>query len=488
MPSRAALFLFLPLLLGGLPPSVPPVIPWPHGEPPSGAQLDALINDAAKLGERETFEEIFAAAERGEDSDRLATFQNDVDKGRYDKETLFLIGDELFSHEFTLDNGYGDGSYVAPRRIHAGVRGGLDTFSCAGCHSVGGADGAGSATQNAHLMGDGDRFSSANIRNPPAVLGLGLLQALAAEMSAELRRQRAEAIERAKGGTEPLTVELRSKGISFGSVTIRPDGIPDYRKLQGIDIDLVVKPFGWKGNVARLRRFVEDAARIHFGIQSHVLAMKHEKTPDPAHLGDGPVWWDPDRDNHVRELEEGVLTATAVYMAMLEAPVILPPRDPGLLDRWANGSQLFDRVGCAGCHTRELPLQDRTWRETSDTTAGVVELRLLDDGDQPRGTPQVKVFSDLKRHDMGASLADPHDGEDKLPRGVFLTRPLWGLAETPPYLHDGRAATIPAAILAHGGEGKASRDAFAALKADEQADVHIFLLSLTREPKVRVAR
>jgi CxxC motif-containing protein (DUF1111 family) len=69
-----------------------------------------------------------------------------------------------------------------------------------------------------------------------------------------------------------------------------------------------------------------------------------------------------------------------------------------------------------------------------------------------------------------------------------LTRPLWGLAESPPYLHDGRAATIPEAILAHGGEAKEARDAFAALSPESQANVHIFLLSLTREPKVRVAQ
>jgi mono/diheme cytochrome c family protein len=451
-------------------------------------RLDELVKDAVTIGDRELGEEVLAAAEKGEDSDRLGTFQLDVDQGRYDKATLFLIGDELFSHEFTLDNGYGDGAFVTPRRIHAGLRGGLDTFSCAACHSLGGPDGAGSATQNAHVAGDGERFSSANVRNPPAVLGLGLVQALAAEMSAELKQQRAEGIARAKAGGETVVVELRSKGVSFGSVSIRPDGMPDYRKLQGIDIDLVIKPFGWKGNVSRLRRFVEDAARIHFGIQSHVLTLKHEKAPDVARLGDGPVWYDPDHDNHVHELEEGVLTAAAVYLATLEAPVILPPRDPGLLDRWANGSRLFDAVGCAACHTRELPLQNRVWKETSDTTAGEVVVKLFEDGDQPHGSPQVKLFSDLKRHDMGPSLADPHDGEDKLPRGVFLTRPLWGLAETAPYLHDGRAATLEDAILAHGGEGKPARDAYSALGKDERADLQIFLLSLTREPKVRVAR
>ena len=70
---------------------------------------------------------------------------------------------------------------------------------------------------------------------------------------------------------------------------------------------------------------------------------------------------------------------------------------------------------------------------------------------------------------------------------MWLTRPLWGLAETAPYLHDGSAATIPEAIVAHGGEAEDARDAFVALTPDEQADLHVFLLSLTRTPKPRVA-
>ena len=69
----------------------------------------------------------------------------------------------------------------------------------------------------------------------------------------------------------------------------------------------------------------------------------------------------------------------------------------------------------------------------------------------------------------------------------LILPPLWGLAETAPYLHDGRAGTIPEAILAHGGEATKARDAFAALAPKEQASLHVFLLSLTRTPRARVA-
>jgi CxxC motif-containing protein (DUF1111 family) len=375
--------------------------------------------------------------------------------------------------------------------VHSGVRGGLDTFSCAGCHSVGGPDGAGSPTQNAFLLGDGDRISTANVRNAPIVLGLGLVQALAVEMSFELASARDEALSLAASAGKPATVELTSKGVSFGSLTASPDGTVDTSALLGVDADLVVKPFGWKGTIARLRRFAEDAARIHFGVQSHVLALDWNdgNAGDVALLGSGPNWWDPDNDGVQREIEEGVLTAAAVYMAMLETPVILPPHDPGLQARWSNGMAVFETAGCSGCHRPELPLQFSTWKELPDTTGGPpIEINLIAEGDRPRGTSLVKLFSDLKRHDMGEALADPHDGEEPIARSVFLTRPLWGLAETAPYLHDGRAATIPEAIEAHGGEASASRDAWRALDPEDRKDLHVFLLSLTREPKTHVAR
>ena len=89
---------------------------------------------------------------------------------------------------------------------------------------------------------------------------------------------------------------------------------------------------------------------------------------------------------------------------------------------------------------------------------------------------------------MGPELADPHPDSTGLPRERFLTRPLWGLAETAPYLHDGRAATIPEAIEAHGGDAAASRDAFRELSPRQRASLHVFLLSLTRQPRVRYSR
>ena len=52
------------------------------------------------------------------------------------------------------------------------------------------------------------------------------------------------------------------------------------------------------------------------------------------------------------------------------------------------------------------------------------------------------------------------------------------VGSTAPYLHDGRATTLSEAILEHGGEGQAARDAFIALSAADKTDVITFLNNL----------
>ena len=121
-------------------------------------------------------------------------------------------------------------------------------------------------------------------------------------------------------------------------------------------------------------------------------------------------------------------------------------------------------------------------------------VNVATDGDGPKIEPKyagehtaylVRLFSDLKRHDMGETLASP-SAQGQIPPRVFLTRPLWGLAETAPYLHDGRAPTINDAIVLHGGEAAAARDAYLHLCDRDRASVRVFLASLSRAPKLFV--
>lgn len=84
---------------------------------------------------------------------------------------------------------------------------------------------------------------------------------------------------------------------------------------------------------------------------------------------------------------------------------------------------------------------------------------------------------------MGSRLTETR-GERGLAGDVWLTPPLWGLARSRPYLHDASAPTIQEAILAHGGEAAAARDAYVTLPDTERFPLRLFLTSLTRTTRL----
>jgi CxxC motif-containing protein (DUF1111 family) len=121
------------------------------------------------------------------------------------------------------------------------------------------------------------------------------------------------------------------------------------------------------------------------------------------------------------------------------------------------GRRLFRRIRCQGCHSEKLRVP------------GAVVA--------PLGVRRVAAFTDLLLHDLGPGLADGIE-QGEATGAEFRTAPLWGVGWSAPYLHDGRAATLADAILAHGGEAQRSRDAFAALSDAERLALLTFLRSL----------
>jgi CxxC motif-containing protein (DUF1111 family) len=68
-----------------------------------------------------------------------------------------------------------------------------------------------------------------------------------------------------------------------------------------------------------------------------------------------------------------------------------------------------------------------------------------------------------------------------------MTRPLWGVADTGPWMHDGRAMTLLEAILMHGDKSSGSDagpviEVFEHLSGKEQNDVVQFLEALQLPP------
>jgi hypothetical protein len=234
---------------------------------------------------------------------------------------------------------------------------------------------------------------------------------------------------------------------------------------------------------------------------------------------------DGDFDGVINEMRVGDQTALAVYIAAQPRPVtrqelarfgLIPPLDRAEHTAIARGDAAFTRIGCADCHRPQLvidnpifsePSQNPNFRDvrfpagqlarsralkvelavsfdlTRDHPDNVIEVngREVRLGSFERGragSAIVRLYGDLKRHDMGPRLAEPID-EIGTGAATFLTENLWGVGGTAPYLHDGRATTLTEAILEHGGEAQASRDAFVALSRQDQEGVIAFLNNLT---------
>ncbi len=414
------------------------------------------------------------------------------------------LGQLLFEHEYGFPDGLGGGASArAPagpfRRVHEGLFGGPETISCPSCHWIGGPNGAGAETDTAFLEGDGVRTASGDERNPPALMGLGVVQALAREMSLDLQRQRADVVRDATRAGAAREIRLTSKGSDFGVLRVTAKGEVDASGVQGVDDDLVVKPFGWKGTLATFTDFAAEALQMHTGIQSATLLASG--SPELIGGGDDPA--DPDADGVREELGRGPFTAMMAHLALLELPIVeplvqdrqlpapaqarLPPTATSFADDFQRGRREFHELGCAGCHTPMMVLESPIV-----VVDGMPPIDLSRDMRQPGlryelalGGYPVWLFSDLKRHDMGDANAARH-----VQRGValreYLTPRLWGLADSGPYLHDGRAPSFDYAIAGHDGEGAAARAAFEALPIDDRGPLRVYLMSLRRVPRVIV--
>ena len=187
--------------------------------------------------------------------------------------------------------------------------------------------------------------------------------------------------------------------------------------------------FGWKAQIPSLADFVRDALGGELGLTS----------PDDGRGFALPSDGDAHADPEIAEVDVGYI---AFFLSKLPAPPRVGSLDPEVL----RGELLFSQVGCAKCHVPELQGEDGP----------------------------VPLFSDLLLHrvwpDAFRGMSEPG-----APSGVYRTPPLWGIRTSAPYLHDGRASNLRAAILAHDGEARRVRCNFEALPADAKSALIAFL-------------
>src|SRR3989441_8622829 len=389
-----------------------------------------------------------------------------------------------------------------------------DANSCAGCHNApyGISGGGGDFVTNVFLLGQRFDFmtfdpadtlptrgtvdetgraaslqTAADLRATTGMFGSGYLEMIARQMTEELQHIR-DTIRRGE------TKELVAKGIHFGRLTLAKAGLWDTSQVEGLGRlsllskgsndppSLVIRPWHQASNAVSLREFTNTAFNQHHGIQSTERFGRDT---------------DPDGDGFKNELTRADVTAVTVWQATLQVPGRVIPSDPEIERAVLIGERAFEQAGCASCHIPRLPLDKQGWiysepnpfnppgnLRSGETQDLKVDLS-LDILPAPRlkpdssGTVWVEAYTDFKVHNICEPGEEEHlnmnasQWSANLAGGNcrFLTKRLWGVANEPPFWHDGRFTTMRASVLAHSGEAKESRAAFQSLPAAVQADI-----------------
>lgn len=416
---------------------------------------------------------------------------------------LVKAGSELFSAQFTSADGEGRPTatqalipthFKHARELTFQRASGPDSSSCFSCHSQPKLGGAGDFAANAFTSegtesADFDSVDSqfSNERNSPILFGSGLKELIAREMTVDLQTLRDKTVAQAQASGKPVDVELVSKGVDFGKIVANPDGTLDESKLDGIDPDLIVRPFGRKGVFTSLREMTITALNNHFG-------MEADERFGPAVTGEV----DFDGDGVPDEMTPGNVSAMVAFQATLPASIPVAFGKPDWDAAAAKGKALFAQIGCASCHMASMPLHSLVFSDPSPydeagtlTSRDVAEVASYD-LDQfawakalPRdanGDVLVPIFSDFKRHEIADSgdnfFANEIESQAFTGRDTFMTPPLWGVADTAPWGHRGDLTTLDAVIMHHAGEARPAREAFAGLPPDDQHALVAYLMTL----------
>lgn len=260
-----------------------------------------------------------------------------------------------------------------------------------------------------------DHFS---VRIAPPLVGLGLLEAVPEETIAQL--------------ADPDDAD--GDGLS-GRMAVVPD-------LEDPTVSRLGR-FGYKAAQATVSYQIAAALNRDMGVRSRIFPMLDGESA-PGNI----------------EIEDAELDQMNRYVSLLGVSARRNLTDEVAL----RGETLFEQMNCVSCHTPEL--------KTSPHHP-MAELR----------NQTIRPYTDLLLHDMGSGLAD-NMGEKGASGAEWRTAPLWNIGLTEgvsggeAYLHDGRARTLEEAILWHGGEGAAAKEAFRNLPATDREAVIQFLRSL----------
>ncbi len=363
--------------------------------------------------------------------------------------------------------------------------------SCINCHNVPfGEPGAGMTVLR----------DAVTTRSTPHLFGAGRLDLLAHLIGQELTKKvdvnKDGIISRNEAqGKADLTIG-DEQVVSFGSFDDKNgDGFPDLDPVVAVwfvdgsgqqkigasflhadvlGFHLAVRAFGASGPAhaamgTTLRTAIVSAFALHAGMQAYdpiLIGEKHQggwagfgaagirqqhvgALPDMGLQIDdrGLSLDDPDRDGVPAELTAGDIDVVEWFLSQQRQPSERHDHP-----NYQAGRSEFIAFGCSHCH---IP----NWHLGDMFLSG--------------------LYSDMRSHDVGTSF---HERQaDGSMTTHFRTTPLWGVAHSAPYGHDGQSLDLDAVIRRHGGEAAASQQQYSNASQQQKTLLLEFLRSLVLE-------
>jgi len=273
-------------------------------------------------------------------------------------------------------------------------------------------------------------------RNPSALFGLGLIDAIADEAIEAIAKRQVDDFSRTQG---------------------RPSRLKDGR----------IGRLGWKGQTADVRDFVLNACAVELGLE---VPGHHQ-----ALIPQAPRYQAPGLDLTADERD-----ALIAYVRSLPRPIERKAASAIEAKHLAAGKAAFSSIGCASCHTAKVGNVEGLYSDLLLHDMGQEMAQAgsysgsSDDGSEEPLVPQIRAG--VAQNQM------PQPASNRAKRGAareeWRTPPLWGFRDSGPYLHDGRAQTLEQAVAMHGGQGADAAQRFFQLSPRERLQVEAFLKSL----------
>jgi len=385
---------------------------------------------------------------------------------------VIAAGRDLFNHEWTPGDPLTRGDGLGPV---------FNAKSCVECHSQAGPGGGGPVSKNVMVYG---LVGKPQRDVPPS--GVIHQKAVRPELQETLNLVHAglprtpsiplsDLLDRSRSRPSDVVVTQRNTPALFGDGLIdavSDDTLLSHQREHSTPARLVglngardskvrgriarlsdgrIGRFGWKLEFASLNDFVKAACANEIGLSN---PNRPQATPlgKPGYHAEGT------------DLTDEQCSIMGDFIRALPAPKQVIPQEAGAAKRVERGHELFETIGCADCHSESLG-------------------------------PIAGIYSDMLLHDMGIELESstgyygsiipqPTIRNDKFTvseqptPAEWRTAPLWGVADSGPYLHDGRSETLEDAIEQHGGEASDIAARFKDMPPQDRAAIVAFLKTL----------